>query len=75
VDLPEDLLREAKERAAREGRTLSEVVGDALRTGFAHDSAQPKEPVELPTYNGGGLQPGVELDDSTSLLELMERGD
>jgi len=75
VDLPEDLLREAKERAAREGRTLSEVVGDALRTGFARNSSRSKKTVELPTFNGGGLQPGVDLDDSAALLDFMERGD
>jgi hypothetical protein len=74
VDLPEDLLREAKERAAREGRTLSAVVADAIRGSFARSSASPNEPVELPTYDGGGVQPGVNLDDSAALLDLMERG-
>ena len=26
----------------------------------------------LPTISGGGLQPGVDLDDSAALLDLME---
>jgi len=73
VDLPEDLLAEAKERAAREGRSLSEVVGDAVRSSFAHTATTEREPIELPTFDGGGLQPGVDLDDSAALLELMER--
>jgi hypothetical protein len=25
------------------------------------------------TFGGGGLQPGVDLDDSATLLDLMER--
>ncbi|MFL5926550.1 MAG: DUF2191 domain-containing protein [Gaiellaceae bacterium] len=75
VDLPEDLLREAKERAAREGRTLSDVLADALRAGFVRPSRETTEAAELPTFNGGGLQAGVNLDDSAALLDLMERGD
>jgi plasmid stability protein len=76
VDLPDDLLSEAKERAAREGRSLSEVVRDAVRAGFARTAASTAEeaPVELPTFAGGGLQPGVDLDDGAALLDLMERG-
>ena len=68
-------MREAKERAAREGRTLSEVLADALRTGFVRATRRTNEGVELPTFNGGGVQPGVNLDDSAALLDLMERGD
>lgn len=74
VDLPDDLLAEAKERAAREGRTLSEVVGDAVRSSFSRAATADREPVELPTFDGGGVQPGVDLDDSAALLDLMERG-
>jgi hypothetical protein len=74
IDLPDDLLAEAKERAARERRSLSEVVGDAVRSSFARTVAPERRPVELPTFDGGGLQPGVDLDDTAALLELMERG-
>ena len=74
VDLPADLLAEAKERAAREGRSLSDVVGDAVRSSFARSAAASAEPVELPSFDGGGLQPGVDLDDSAALLDLMESG-
>lgn len=74
VDLPDDLLGEAKERAARERRSLSDVVGDALRASFARTGQADREPVELPTFDGGGLQPGVDLDDTAALLDLMEEG-
>jgi hypothetical protein len=74
IDLPDDLLAEAKERAAREGRTLSAVVGDAVRSSFARATAAAEErAVALPVFDGGGLQPGVDLDDSAGLQELMER--
>jgi hypothetical protein len=74
VDVQEDLLREAKERAARSGRTLGQVVDDALRVLFQRaDRAASRGPLELPTFRGSGLQPGVDLDDSAALLDLMER--
>ena len=73
VDLPPDLLAEAKQRAAREERSLSEVVTDALRSTFARTSTTERRRVQLPTFGAGGLQAGVDLDDTAALLELMER--
>lgn len=75
VDLPEGLLAEAKERAARERRSLSEVLADAVRSAFAPVADAPPTPVSLTTFRGKGVQPGVDLDDSAALLDLMERGD
>lgn len=74
VDLPDDVLAEAKQRAAREGRSLSEVVGDAVRSSFARTGSTRHEPVVLPTFKGDGLLAGVDLDDTAALLDLMERG-
>lgn len=76
VNLDEELLTKAKIAAAREHRTLSEIIEDALRQAFArsaHCSEQP--PIELPVFHGNGLLPGVDLDDSDALLELMDEGD
>jgi hypothetical protein len=75
VDLPDDLLSEAKERAVREGRSLSDIVGDAVRSSFARGATADRRPAQLPTFDGGGVQPGVDLDDSAALLDLMEPGD
>ena len=74
LDLPDDLLSEAKERAARERRSLSEVVADAVRSSFRRTAAGDRQPIELPTFDGGGLRPGVDLNDSAALLDLTERG-
>jgi hypothetical protein len=45
-----------------------------VRSSFARTTATQRQPVELPTFDGGGLQPGIDLDDSAALLGLMERG-
>ena len=73
VRLDEHLLAEAKKHAAESGSTLTAVLEDALRESLARRKAQAKEkPVRLKTVKGGGVRPGVDLDDSASLLELMD---
>jgi Arc/MetJ-type ribon-helix-helix transcriptional regulator len=74
IDLPDDLLREAKERSARERRSLSEVVADAVRATFARTDPLARPRVVLPTHRGSGARPGVDLDDSAGLLDVMEDG-
>jgi hypothetical protein len=76
VRLDDQLLAEAKEWAARQGVTLAAVIEQALRETFGRcQEHPPRQPVKLPTWGHGGLRPGVDLDDSASLLDLMERGD
>ena len=72
VDLSEDVIQEAKLRAARRRSTVSAVIEDALRASFARDVAAAKNVVNLPTYGTGGVRPGVNLDDNAALLDLME---
>jgi hypothetical protein len=75
LNLDDALLGAAKRRALETGRTLTAVIEDALRAALGRRPATERERVEsLPTYRGGGLQPGVDLDDSGALLELMEQG-
>lgn len=63
----------AKRRAVETGRTLTKVIEDALRAALAREeSGLENGDVELPTYGKGGLRAGVDLDDSASLLDIME---
>jgi hypothetical protein len=73
IRLEDDLLVEIKEYAAQADRTLTSVIEDALREMLArHRRAKERTPVKPQTVSGGGLQPGVDLDDSAALLALME---
>ena len=74
VKIDDRLLVEAKTRAARSGRTLNQVVEDALREAFARRSG-PGRRVELPLFRSARLMPGVDLDDGAALLELMDGRD
>jgi hypothetical protein len=74
VRLDDALLAEAKAYAVRHGRTLTSVLEEALRRTLT-EQREPVESrrVELPVSGQrGGLQPGVDLDDSAALLDLMD---
>ncbi len=59
--------------AGRTGRTLTAVIEDALREVLRRsEPVDHLPPVPLPTFRGTGLQPGVDLDDSAALNELMD---
>ena len=73
IDLPDDLLAKAKRAAAASKRPLRAVIEDALREALGRRRpAARSAPVTLTTYGGSGLQPGVDLDDSAALLDLMD---
>lgn len=76
IRLDDDLLSEAKQLATETNRTLTAVIEDALRQHLAKQQDLAKrKPVRLKTVSGRGTLPGVDLDDSASLLDLMERDD
>lgn len=76
VYLPDDLLQASEKFAAETNRTLTAVIEDALRETLSRrDRVRAASPVQLPTFKGDGLLPGVDLDNSADLLDLMERSD
>jgi hypothetical protein len=74
IRLDESLLQEAKRLAAEKGTTLTSVIENALRQSFAgRKVAAQRGKIKFTTSGAGGLRPGVDLDDSAALLELMEQ--
>ncbi len=73
VRLNERLLAEAKKYAVESGTTLTSLLEEALRETLARRTTREKsKPVRMKTVKGGGLRPGVDLDDSAALLDVME---
>ncbi|MGQ0716978.1 MAG: ribbon-helix-helix protein, CopG family [Pseudonocardiales bacterium] len=70
----DELLRRAKSLAARQGRSLTSVFEEALRQLLAESERhEERSRVELPvSVASGGVLPGVDLDDSAALLDVME---
>ena len=72
VSIPDDVLREAKLAAARSGRTLSDLVEDALRVLLGRREAGVSTAPQLPVFGGSGLRPGVDLEDKEGLAALLD---
>src|SRR5215471_17099824 len=71
VRLPEELIRQAKRKAAAEGRSLTALIEDGLRRvlsdrGPPGEAAHRLPPISRAT---GGLMPGIDLNDSSALQE------
>jgi hypothetical protein len=77
LHLPDELLIEAKMRAAERGTTLTQLFEDALREALARfrtpDASRPD--FDLVTCGGSGTLPGIDLDDGAALIDRMEEGD
>lgn len=72
IRLDDALLADAKAVAARTGRTLTAVIEDALRESLARSPEGPRADRPLPVYDGDGLVPGIDLDDTAGLLSVMD---
>ncbi len=74
LDLPSDLIREMKLRAAHEGRKLRDVATEIFRRGLAQPSPQNetvRQRVKLPLIEcGNSVAPAVELT-ADQLAEVL----
>jgi hypothetical protein len=66
------LLAQAKEYAARHGRTLTSVLEDALRELLNRHETADRPRVVLDVFHGTGLLPGVEIDHGARLHDLLD---
>jgi Arc/MetJ family transcription regulator len=73
IDLDDDLLRQAKQRAAAAGVPLRAYIEDALRARLLPRArGQRKFTLELPIVKGR-TPPAVDIADRNALYDLMER--
>jgi len=75
VRLDDALLDQAKREAAKRRQTLTSLIEQGLRLVLAESrSKRAKRPrVVLPvSTKTGGLQPGIDLDDTSALLDIMD---
>jgi hypothetical protein len=74
VRIDDALLAEAKAYAARHNRSLTSVLEDALRELLnRHRDRTERAPVRLDVFHGDGLMPGVDIDSSARLHELLDQ--
>jgi hypothetical protein len=74
IYVDDQLLMQAKAQAATLGVTLAQLIEDALRESLMRrQTVEHRERVRMITMKGTGTRPGIDLDNSQSLLEIMER--
>ena len=74
INIDDQLLMQAKAQAAASGVTLAQLIEDALRESLIRrEDVENREHVRMTTMKGKGTRPGIDLDNSQSLLEIMER--
>ena len=67
------LLRHINHRRDGHGIILvTAIIEESLRARLARTSTEPRTRVRLTTTGHGGLRPGIDLDDSASLLDVMD---
>lgn len=71
IEITDELLRRAKEKAAAEGTALRQVVETALRLYLAKPHKKTSYKLKWRTERGRML-PGVRLDDRDALFDLMD---
>jgi hypothetical protein len=72
IRIKDDLLKRAKKRAADEGRTLTSLVEEGLVLTLSKAKAGRRKRIELPVSKAtGGVLPGVDLNRSSDLEEVM----
>lgn len=72
IRINDDLLKQAKKHAASEGRTLTSLVEEGLTLILTSPKAERRERVEIPVAKAsGGIFPGVDLNRSSDLKEVM----
>lgn len=73
VDLPDELLTQARSRAVDEGTTLTALLADGLRLRLARRVPPASERRPLPvSRNSGGMQPWVDPASNASLLDAAD---
>jgi hypothetical protein len=74
VRLDPALMAKAKEESARTGETLTAMIERGLRLVLARPLRNRRRTIiRIPVSRAaGGLRPGVNLDDSSALLDIIE---
>jgi hypothetical protein len=73
LTLNDDLLKMARQKAARENRSLKDVINEAVRQGLTLGSRTkgPRFVFKLKTV-AGRVMPGVDLHDRDKLFDLLD---
>jgi hypothetical protein len=72
ISIDDDVLKTAKQRAADEGRTLGELITEALRERLARRPRSGAGRYAAVTFGEGGPLPGVDIANNAAVRDLMD---
>lgn len=73
VRLPDELYTRVRRAAGAEGETLTAFLERALREALdRHEHPETRPAYRVDAFSAGSMQPGVDLDDSSALLDAMD---
>lgn len=73
IRLPDDLLKRAKTKASKDGRTLTSLVTEGLRLVLSNRPTSCSRTVTLPlSSQRGGLRDGIDINRSADLLDILD---
>jgi Arc/MetJ family transcription regulator len=74
ISIDDEVMRSAKQRAAAEGKTLGQLVTEALRERVVRRPRRGRERYAPVTFGEGGTRPGVDLTNNAAVRDLMDEG-
>jgi hypothetical protein len=73
IDVDDNLIQQAKDAAAKTHRSLDEFMADAIRVEMDRlRRVRTRQKFKLITSGSGGVFPGVDIDDTAPLLDIMD---
>ena len=73
INLPDDLILQAKRAALEADTTLTEIIANALREALVRRKQKaPKKKFKIITSGKGGTYPGVDISDTSALLDITQ---
>ena len=76
VQIDAGLVQQIQQRAAEVGLSVDQFIESTLRNAIGPAAHAAIKPIQLPVFPGkGGLQPGVDLNNSAALRDLLDEAD
>ena len=72
IRIKDSILQDAKKRALTEKKSLTAYIEESLRDKLYDLNGKAVSVEPLPTFKGSGVRPGIDLNNSQNLLDIMD---
>lgn len=75
INLPDELYRSARVRAAQDGRTVTSLLEEAIRRLLEEFEDDERSGYRVRPLTGGATEEGLPIDDNAALRALLDEAD